>query len=261
MSDAATIGLSGLAASLVLVAVAAVLSRWQRLGLVGAIVWASARAAGQLFVVGAALVLVLDPDASVAWAWVWVVVMVGFAGVTVRNRARGIPGLLPLAALAMVVVVTVSLGVVFGFGIFPVEGRTIVPLAGMMIGNSMTASVLVARRIVFELSDKRDEVEARLALGHPWPEASRPYVRESLRTALVPQIESTKAVGLVYLPGAMTGLILAGADAGDAVMVQLAIMYLILGSVACSVTVIGLGLTRRLFTADHRLVPLERTVG
>jgi putative ABC transport system permease protein len=58
----------------------------------------------------------------------------------------------------------------------------------------------------------------------------------------------------------MTGLILAGVDAGDAVMVQLAIMYLILGSVASSVSVIGLGLTRRLFTRDHRLVPLVRPV-
>ena len=60
---------------------------------------------------------------------------------------------------------------ILGFGMFPVEGRTIVPLAGMMIGNSMTASVLVGRRIVGELSDKRDEVEARLALGHSWPDA------------------------------------------------------------------------------------------
>ena len=124
------------------------------------------------------------------------------------------PGILGLGTLAMLTVVAVSLSVILGFGIFPVEGRTIVPLAGMMIGNSMTASVLVGRRIVGELSDKRDEVEARLALGHSWPDAARPYVRSALRTGLVPQIESTKAVGLVFLPGAMTGLVLAGVDAG-----------------------------------------------
>ncbi|MCD9623357.1 ABC transporter permease [Rhabdothermincola salaria] len=258
MSSTAAIGVGGLAASLVLVAVALGLSGWQRLGLNRSILWASARAGVQLLAVGAALVLVLDPDAPLAWSWLWVVGMVVFAGVTVRNRAREVPGLAGLAVLAMAVVVIVSLSVVFGLEIFPMEGRTIVPLAGMMIGNSMTASVIVARRIVGELADKRDEVEARLALGQPWPEAARPYVRAALRTALVPQIESTKAVGLVFLPGAMTGLILAGVDAGDAVLVQLAIMYLILGSVACSVTVIGLGLTRRLFTRDHRLVPLAR---
>lgn len=79
---------------------------------------------------------------------------------------------------------------------------------------------------------------------------------QALRTALIPQIERTKAVGIVILPGAMTGLILAGVDPTDAVLIQLAVMYLILGSVATSVTIVGLGVRRRLFTDDHRLVPL-----
>jgi putative ABC transport system permease protein len=254
------IGVAGLAASLVLVAVAVGISVWQKLELSRSILWSAVRAAVQLLAVGAALVLVLDPDAAVAWSWLWVVAMVAFAGVTVRRRAPEVPGILGLAILAMAAVVAVSLSVIFGLGIFPVEGRAIIPMAGMMIGNSMTACVLVARRIVGELSDRRDEVEARLALGQPWPVASRPYVRSALRTALIPQIEATKSVGLVFLPGAMTGLILAGVDARDAVLVQLAIMYLILGSVATSVAVIGLGLTRRLFTGDHRLRPLVRPV-
>jgi putative ABC transport system permease protein len=259
MSSSA-VGIGGLLASLVLVAVAVGLSGWQRLGLERPILWASLRAGVQLFAVGAALVLVLDPDQPLVWSWVWVVAMVAFAGITVRGRAREVPGILGLATLSMAVVVVVSFSVIFGLGIFPVEGRTIIPMAGMMIGNSMTSCVLVARRIVGELADNRHEVEARLALGQPWPVAARPSVRSALRTAMIPQIESTRAVGLVFLPGAMTGLILAGVDAGDAVMVQLAIMYLILGSVASSVSVIGLGLTRRLFTRDHRLVPLVRPV-
>jgi putative ABC transport system permease protein len=130
----------------------------------------------------------------------------------------------------------------------------------MMIGNSLAGTALAARRVVAELRDNREQVEARLALGHSWHDSSRPYVREALRTALLPQIESTKAVGLVALPGAMTGLILAGVDPFDAVRVQLALMYLILGSVATSVTIVGMGLTRRLFTTDHRLVRLPRPV-
>src|SRR4029450_8712837 len=109
----------------------------------------------------------------------------------------------------------------------------------------------------------------------------------ALRTALTSPIENTKAVGLVFLPGAMTGLILAGrapaaggsgragalvllpgamtgfilagADPVDAVLVQAAIMYLILGCVATNVVIIGLGLTRKLFTPDHRLGRLAPT--
>jgi putative ABC transport system permease protein len=152
----------------------------------------------------------------------------------------------------------VTLGVLFGFGVFPLEGRTLVPLAGLMVGNSMTATVLCARRVVEELRDKRLEVEARLALGQPGREAARPYVRRALRTALIPQIETTKAVGIVVLPGAMTGLILAGVAPIDAVMVQAVVMFLVLGATATATTVVAIGLVRRLFTPDHRLVPLPR---
>jgi putative ABC transport system permease protein len=152
----------------------------------------------------------------------------------------------------------VTLGLLFGLGIFPVTARTVVPLAGMVVGNSLTATVVAARRVVGELSDKRAEVEARLALGHSSHDASRPYVRDALRTAMITQIESTKAVGLVFLPGAMTGLILAGEKPIDAVLVQAAVMFLILGSVATTAATMALTLARRLFTSDHRLVRLAR---
>jgi len=257
MSDT-QIGWMGVTASLLLVAIAIGLSLWRQLHLTRSLLWSSARAAVQLLLVGFALRLVLDSKASVWWAWLWVVVMIVFAGFTIRSRGKEIPGIFLLGTISMLTVVVVSLSVIFGFHIFPMQGRTIVPLAGMMIGNSMTACVLVGRRIVGEFSDKRDEVEARLALGLSWADASRPYVRSALRTALIPQIESTKAVGLVFLPGAMTGLVLAGVDAVDAVTVQLAIMYLILGSVATSVTVMGLGLTRQMFSSDHRMKPAAR---
>ena len=88
----------------------------------------------------------------------------------------------------------------------------------------------------------------------------RPYVRDALRTAMTTQIESTKAVGLVFLPGAMTGLILAGERPIDAVLVQAAVMFLILGAVATTATAMALTLARRLFTDDHRLVRLTRPV-
>src|SRR5207253_8996379 len=131
----------------------------------------------------------------------------------------------------------------------------------MMVGNSMTATVLAARRLVEELRDKRDEVEARLALGQPTRTAAVPYVRAALRSALSPQIETTKATGLVFLPGAMTGLIPPGVSPMQAVIVQAVVMFLVLGSVATTTVVITLGLVRRVFTTDHRLVPMPRPAG
>jgi putative ABC transport system permease protein len=246
------IGWTGLAASVVLVAVAVALSLVRGLRLEGSIVWAAARAVVQLLLVGVALDVVLD--SADAWSWAWVAAMVLFAADTVRRRAREVPGVMPLALAAFAAAAVVTLTVLFGLGVFPLEPRTLIPLAGMMVGNSMTSTVLVARRVLEELRDKRDEVEARLALGLASGDAARPYLRAALRTALVPQIETTKSVGLVFLPGAMTGLILAGVDPIEAVRVQAAVMYLVLGAVATTVTVVGLGVQRRLFTADHRLV-------
>jgi putative ABC transport system permease protein len=152
-----------------------------------------------------------------------------------------------------------AFGLVFGLDVFPLEPRTLVPVAGMVIGNAMKAQVVSAQRTVDAVADRRLELEARLALGQPSDVAARPVVRSVLRTALSPQIETTKAVGLVFLPGAMTGLILAGVDPLDAVLVQAALMYIILGAVATSTAVITLIGIRRLFTRDHRLVPLART--
>lgn len=253
------IGWSGLATSLVLVAAAVALSFWRRLSLERSIVWASARAMVQLLLVGLALEFVLKR--SLAWSWAWIVAMVLFAADTVRRRAPELPAIFGLSLGAFAASGAVSLGVLFGLRIFPLEAKALIPLAGMTIGNSMTGTVVAARRVLEELRDKRDEVEARLALGISSTDAARPYVRAALRTALIPQIETTKAVGLVFLPGAMTGLILAGTPPLAAVKVQAAVMYLVLGATATTTAVVGLGAQRRLFASDHRLNVPARVSG
>lgn len=252
------VSLTGLLTSLALVAVAAVISLWQRLGLERQILWASARALTQLLLVGAALTLIIEPGRSLVWSWLWVVAMVAYAGDVARRRAPEVPRIMPLAIASFSAAAVVALGVLFGLRVFPLQGRTLVPIAGMVVGNSMTATVLAARRLVEELRDKRDEVEARLALGQPSRRAALPYLRAALRSALSPQIETTKATGLVFLPGAMTGLILAGVSPIQAVLVQAVVMFLVLASVATTSVVVTLGLVRRVFTADHRLLPLGR---
>jgi len=248
----------GLATSLILVGVALAVSVTQQLHLEKRLMWATARAFVQLIIMGFVLAWMLEPGRSVLYSWLWVGGMILFAAWTVRNRAPEVPRLFVMALVSLTAATVATMGVIFGFGIFPAEARAIVPLGGMMIGNSLSGTVLAARRVADELTEKRSEIEARLALGHSSREAGRPYVRAAMATALTPQIESTKAVGLVFLPGAMTGLILAGVDPVDAVMVQAVIMYLILGAVATTSVVVGLGSIRQLFTADHRLERLTR---
>lgn len=252
------VGIDGLgliaSGSIVLVAVA--LSVWQQLGLGRSLILAAARAGVQLLAVGFILKYTLDPETPLLVAFVWIVVMLVFAGWTANRRAPEVPAMALLSALSLSSAAVIALGLLFGLGVFDFTARTIIPLGGMVVGNSISATVLVSRRILDSFEEKRPEIEARLALGHTNEAASAPYLRAALQTALLPQIETTKAVGIVFLPGAMVGLILGGADPQTAVAVQVTVMYMVLGSVAISTTALGLGLRRRLFTADGRLISL-----
>jgi putative ABC transport system permease protein len=252
-TNRAAIGIAGLAASGILVGIAVAISLWRRLGLERSLLWAAVRALVQLMIVGVALKLVVDPEDSLWWSALWLAVMLGFAAWTTKRRAPEVPAVLPLSLLAYGAAGLVTLGVLFGFGVYPLEGRTIVPLAGMVVGNSLAATVLVSRQLMIAADEQRDVIEGRLALGLSATDAFQPHLRSALRTALVPQIETTKAVGIVMLPGAMVGLILAGADPADAVKVQVSVMYLVLGSVATTTAVMSLGIARELFTPAQQL--------
>ena len=252
-TDRADIGLAGLAASGGLIAVAVAVSLWRRLGLERSLLWAASRALAQLLIVGWALTLVVDPDDSLLWSAAWLVVMHLFAAWTTARRAPDVPQVFALSLVAYSIAGLVTLGVLFGFQVYELEGRTIVPLAGIVVGNSLSATVLVSRQLLVAAGEQREVIEGRLALGLSAAAAFQPHLRQALRTALVPQIETTKAVGIVALPGAMVGLILAGVAPADAVKVQISVMYLVLGSVATTTTVMSFGISRQLFTPAQQL--------
>ena len=216
------------------------------------------RSLAQMAVVGTALVPIVDPDTPLAWSWAWVLAIVGFAAVTTARRAPAVPGLVWVALAANGLVAVTGLSIIFGLGIFELNGRTLVPVAGMVVGNSMKAAVVGAARMAESVADHRSEIEAGLALGMTTRAASNRLVRSSLHTAISPQVEQTAALGIVFLPGAMTGLILAGVDPLEAVRTQLALMYVILAGVVIAATTTGLGTLARLTTRDARVVPLDR---
>lgn len=252
------IGWGGLGVSLAFVVAALALTGGQRLGLTRPITIAVGRSLVQMAVVGTALVPIVRPETPLAWSWAWVVAIVGFASVTTARRAPAVDGLIWVALAANVAVAVTGLSIMFGLRVFDLNGRTLVPVAGMIIGNSMKAAVVGAARMTEAVADNRSEIEAGVALGMSARTAANRLVRSALRTAISPQVEQTAALGIVFLPGAMTGLILAGADPLEAVRTQLALMYVILAGVVIASTMTGLGTLRRLTTADDRLVEVAR---
>ncbi len=249
----------GLVLSLSLVLIAIFISMREKLRLERDMIVAVARSLVQLLIVALGLGIIVRPSTPLFWSWLWVAGIVLFAAVTVKRRAPQLPGVFGIALTANAATAIVGLGLTFGLGIFPVEGRTVVPVAGMVVGNSMKSCVVVVQMLASLIADRRADIEARLALGLTGSDAARPIVRQALRVAINPQIENTKALGIVFLPGAMTGLILAGVKPLDAVFVQLALMYIILGAVVVTTAVTALIGTRRLFTADQRLIGLARS--
>ena len=250
---------SSLSLSLVLIAI--FISMREKLRLERDMIVAVVRSLVQLLIVALGLGIIVKPSTPLFWSWLWVA---GDRPVRRRDghapRAPQLPGVFGIALTANAATAIVGLGLTFGLGIFPVEGRTVVPVAGMVIGNSMKSCVVVVQMLASLIADRRADIEARLALGLTGSDAARPIVRQALRVAINPQIENTKALGIVFLPGAMTGLILAGVKPLDAVFVQLALMYIILGAVVVTTAVTALIGTRRLLhgrPAADRAGPLD----
>lgn len=119
-----------------------------------------------------------------------------------------------------------------------------IPLSGMVIGNSMTALAISLERFFSELRTRRDEVEMRLCLGGDYKEASHEIMRNALKAGMIPSINSMMGVGIVFIPGMMTGQILAGADPLMAVRYQIVVMLMLVGSTAMS-SLIVLHLVRK----------------
>ena len=109
-------------------------------------------------------------------------------------------------------------------------------------------------RLGGELAAKRAQVEALLALGATRWEAARQPIQEAVRTGLIPIMNSMMVVGIVSLPGMMTGQILAGANPVEAVKYQIVIMFLIASGTALGTVSVVLLSYRRLFNTSHQFL-------
>jgi putative ABC transport system permease protein len=253
------IGFGEVALSLVLVGVAVAISWRRRTGLEGDILVATFRSFAQLLAVGFALEWLFGEGRE--WLTpVVLAVMIAVATLTSGARGKGVPGARAVAAAAVTVAAASTLGVMLVLGIVPAEPRAAIPLGSMILSNAMNTASLVMGRLRDDLASHRREVEARLSLGQTAGEAGGPWHRSALRSGMLPIVDNTKVVGLVALPGAMTGMLLAGASPSAAIRLQLVVMYMLLAGNAFAALVAGRLTVGRLFTADHQLIRSLRRV-
>lgn len=129
-----------------------------------------------------------------------------------------------------------------------------IPLGGMIIGNSMNAITIALDRLFGDLRKRRAEIELMLSLGADYREATRNVLRDAIRAGMLPSINALMTVGIVSLPGMMTGQILAGTPPGVATRYQIVVMLMIVGGVAIGSTFTVWLVRRRCFTAAQQLI-------
>jgi putative ABC transport system permease protein len=245
------------AAGLVLVAIAAAISLYERADMERDLTIAVVRSAVQLTAVGYVLDAIFNADSTLlALGLLAVMVLVG--ALTARGRAKAVPRAFGplLVALALAVGGTVAL--VVALGIFDATPRYLVPVGGMVIGNSMTAAAVALNRLGDDMRRSERDVEALLALGATSQQAAHGLVRRSLRSAMIPIVDQTKTTGIIAFPGIMVGMLLGGAEPLDAVKLQLVLLWILMGAVAISaLTAMSLA-QRRFFSAAHQLLVGER---
>lgn len=129
-----------------------------------------------------------------------------------------------------------------------------IPLGGMIIGNSMNAIAIALERLLGDLRERRREVEMRLCLGADHKEASGDIVRNAMRAGMIPSVNSMMGVGVVFIPGMMTGQILAGADPLIAIRYQIVVMVMLVGATAVGSLLVVLLVRRLCFGPGERLL-------
>lgn len=134
------------------------------------------------------------------------------------------------------------------------EPRYFIPLGGMVIGNSMNAIAIALERMLGEMRTRQNEIEMQLCLGADSIEASRHIVTNAMQAGMIPSINSMMAVGMVFIPGMMTGQILGGSDPITAIKYQIVVMVMITGATAIGTLLAILLVRRRCFNSSGQLV-------
>lgn len=199
---------------------------------------AVARAAVQLTAIALILRGVLAWPGLVA---AFVVLMLSTASWTSLSRLRGIPGAARAVILGILAGALLSLGAILALRLVAWEVSAVVAVAGIVIGNTMGAATLTGRNFERATVARRGEVEAWFALGARPRAGHRDVAREAMKEALIPNIDQTRATGLVTLPGAFVGALLGGASPAQAAMLQLVVLVgIMLTQSICSSVVIRL---------------------
>ena len=250
------IGYGQLALASVTIVVNLGLSIGLKIGLARNLVVATVRMTLQLLLLGFALETIFSLNSPYP-VLVVALVMTSLAGVSAVNRTRRrFPKIYWDSLISVLAAAAISTGFML-LGVIRVEPwfdpQYVIPLLGMILGNTLNSISLALDRFMEGIVSQQDFIESKLALGATRWEAAHDLIRDSLRTATIPLMNSMMVMGIVSLPGMMTGQILAGASPIDAVRYQIVIVFAIASATALGALGVTLLAYRSLLNDRHQL--------
>ncbi len=239
--------------ALVLVAFAIILAEIRRLGLTKDLLVGTFRSFVQLMLVGYVIKFVFDLK-GVHFQVLLLLIMATIGAYTAKGRVKGMPRAFLISFLSISIGATITLGMMIALGLIDTSPKFLIPLGGMIIGNAMNVTALSLERLQAEIRDKRSIVEGLLALGLPPKVATQDLVKKAARSAMIPPINTLKIVGLIQLPGAMVGMLIAGAPPVEAAKLQLMVVYMLAASNTLAVVFASFFAYRAFFAKSAQLL-------
>lgn len=182
----------------------------------------------QIVAVGSILVLLLKAP---RWSSVFLLAgMVLAAGSISAKRAKNIPGVMKVSTYSIAVGAGLVTAIMTWAGVIDTAVTSLIPVGSMIIANAMNTNGLALNRFRSEILAHTGEIETALALGAtPRATISR-YAEDSIQASLIPAIDNLRSLGIVWIPGLMTGMLLSGAKPLYAAIYQFVVIAMILAS-------------------------------
>lgn len=231
--NGANISINSLLIASSLVLVSLLFSYYQKLKLEKETMISVVRAIIQLILVGYILEYIFGLDDPI-FTTLLVLFMSFNAALNAAKRGKGIKYGLLISFVSITAGAVITLAILIFSGAVRYIPNQIVPVSGMIISNAMVALGLCYRQLSADFESKRNEIQTKLSLGADIMLSSIETIRNSIRTGMSPTIDSAKTLGIVSLPGMMTGLILAGVSPVQAIRYQIMVTFMLLSTTAIS---------------------------
>jgi putative ABC transport system permease protein len=233
MNAGTTMSVSSLLVSSSLVLISLIFSYSQKLKLEKEIVIGVVRAVIQLIVVGYLLNYIFGLKSPLFTTFLLLFMLLN-AAYNAAKRGKEIKNGVGISFIAIALGTLITLTILVVSGTIKYESYQVIPISGMIISNAMVALGLCYRHMTLDFKNKREEVETKLSLGADLLPASREIIKDSIKTGMLPTIDSAKTLGIVSLPGMMTGLILAGTSPVEAIKYQIMVTFMLLATTSIS---------------------------